>query len=77
VEAWQAEKRAFVKLLPTLRKRYEGRWVAVLGSKVVAVGVDHEALFQRVWRRHKKRAFHIGFVGDAPPVIEFPGLELE
>src|SRR5262245_23614928 len=54
VQAWQAEKRAFKKLLPKLRKRYERRWVAVLGGRVVAVGADPEALFQRVWRRHKK-----------------------
>ena len=76
-EAWQTEKRAFETLLPKLRRRYEGRWVAVLARKVVAASADHEALFQRVWRKHPNRAFHIGWVGDAAPAVEFPGIELE
>lgn len=75
--AWQAEQRAFERLLPKLERRHRGRYVAVHGGRVVGADADQDALFERLWRKLEGRTFFIGRVGGPPPVIEMPGFEVE
>jgi prevent-host-death family protein len=77
MDAWRNEQRAFERLLPRIVRRYRGRYVAVLGGRVVDTDQDHDALFERVWRKHGLRAFYIGRVGAAPAIVEMPGFEVE
>jgi prevent-host-death family protein len=74
--AWHAERRAFDRLAPNLERRYRGRWVAILGGRVAASDADHQRLYERMWRRHRGRAFFIVRVGAPPPVVDMPGFEV-
>lgn len=38
--AWKREQRAFRELLPELRSKYDGHYVAIKAGKVVASGSD-------------------------------------
>src|SRR5262245_35694877 len=49
--AWQREHRAFERLVPRLRRRYSGRHVAIYRGRVIGSGADHNALFERLWKR--------------------------
>ena len=73
--AWAAERRAFERLVPDLERRYLGKWVAVLGGRVVATNADPDRLYERMWRTHRGRAFFIGRVGG-PPLVDMPGFEI-
>ena len=46
-------------------------------TKVVGGDVDHERLYRRVFAKIGSRPFFIGLVGEAPPVVELPGFEIE
>ena len=74
---WTLEKRAFERLLPRLGRRYRGRYVAIRAGRVLDDDVEHEALYQRVWRKEPNRVFFIGRVGGPPPVIDMPGFDIE
>jgi prevent-host-death family protein len=75
--AWQAERLAFERQLPRLKHRYNDRYVAVYGGKVVGSDADPDVLFERLWHKLHGRTFFIGRVGGPPPVVEMPGFEVE
>jgi prevent-host-death family protein len=75
--AWQGERRAFERLIPRLRGRFEGRHVAIHGGRVVGSDTDHNRLFERIWKKLKGRTFFIGRVGGETPTVEIPGFEVE
>jgi len=74
---WSKERAAFDRLLPKLRRRYDGRYVAISRGRVVGADFDHDRLFERTFKRLRDRAFFIGRVGALPPVIDMPGFELD
>ena len=74
---WEKERIAFARLGPALARRLRGRYVAVSGAKVVGSDANHERLYERVFRKLGNRPFFIGLVGEAPPVVELPGFEIE
>ena len=74
---WEREKRAFERLLPVLKKTHTGRYVAILGGKVVDADIDPSALWKRVWRQKKGGTFFIGAVGVVERIHEIPHLEIE
>src|SRR5687767_8878325 len=47
---WKREREQFERLLPELGRRYGGRFVALLGGKVIDSDLDAAKLFQRVAR---------------------------
>ncbi len=75
--AWSVERAAFVRLQPTLMKKYRARYVAIAGGRVVGAGDDHDALYERIWKKLRGRTFFIGRVGAPPPVVEMTGFEVE
>jgi len=77
VRAWQREREQFERLLPDLEQRYAGRFVALLGGKVIDSDLDATKLFQRVARASAGRVFFIGSVGVADGFVEMPGFSLE
>jgi prevent-host-death family protein len=77
MEEWERERRAFDEMLPRLRRRYAGRYVAVRQGRVVGSDRDHEALFERVWKKLRGKTFFIGHVGEPAPVVDVPGFAIE
>jgi prevent-host-death family protein len=75
-DAWNGERRAFERSRPKLERVYKGKFVAVSGGKVIDADVDASALFTRAARSLDARAFFIGRVGEAEPVVDMPGFEL-
>ena len=73
---WQRERAAFQRLEPKL-KRLRGQFVAIKGGKLY----DHDAsvarLLERASRAAGAEAFYVGRVGEAEPVVDMPGFELE
>lgn len=74
--AWDRERRAFERLQPRLRRPFAARHVAIHGGRVVDADADHEALFERVWRKLRGGTFFIGLVGGKPSTVEVPGVEV-
>jgi antitoxin (DNA-binding transcriptional repressor) of toxin-antitoxin stability system len=74
---WEKERTAFSHLSPAVVKRWRGRYVAVADGKVVGSDINHERLYERVFRKLGNRPFFIGLVGEAPPAVELPGFEIE
>jgi prevent-host-death family protein len=77
MEAWQRERRAFERLKPAARQRLAGRYVALWRGRIVDADVDHQRLFERVWKRLRGATFFIGRVGASAPTVEMPGFVLE
>lgn len=74
---WKRERERFERLLPELGRRYGGRFVALLGGKVIDSDVDAAKLFQRVAHASAGRVFFIGGVGTTDSFVELPGFALE
>jgi antitoxin (DNA-binding transcriptional repressor) of toxin-antitoxin stability system len=74
---WHEQERAFERMLPAIERRHRGRYVAVLGGRVVASDADPHLLFDRVWAKHRGRTFFIGRVGGPNPIVDMPGFDIE
>lgn len=73
---WEAERRAFERLLPKLAKSATGKFVAVHAGRVVGVAADADQLYERVWKKLGGAVFFIGRVGAEPEIVDMPGAEL-
>ena len=73
---WQRERVAFRRLEPKL-KRLRGSFVAIKGGKLIDSDEDVARLLERVSRAAGTAGFYIGRVGEAEPVVDMPGFELE
>ncbi|MFH0775701.1 MAG: hypothetical protein V2A53_09500 [bacterium] len=70
------EMKAFLGMEKELLKEYSrGRFVAVLGGKVVADGDDEIELAMRVYEEQGYFPMYIGRLGVEPEVIEMSSLE--
>jgi hypothetical protein len=70
---WGRERRAFLRLLPELRKSHFGKYVAIHEEQVVDSDEDELALASRVWQRHGYVPLHIERVADQPaPPVRIP-----
>lgn len=63
---WNQERRAFLRLLPSLLRSYQGSYVAIHGSKVVDSGSDKVALGLRVYERFGYVPIYFGQVLKKP-----------
>jgi antitoxin (DNA-binding transcriptional repressor) of toxin-antitoxin stability system len=73
---WQRERAAFQRLEPKLG-RLRGQFVAVKDGKLIDSDEDVAELLSRVSRAAGGAAFYVGRVGEAEPVVDMPGFELE
>ena len=64
---FEREKRAFIRLLPSLRATHEGQYVAIHAEQVVDSGSDPTELALRVQRRVGQVALYVHLVGDEAP----------
>ena len=77
IDSWQRERRAFERLLPSLRRRFAGRYVAIHRSRIAGSDAGHDVLFARVWRKLHGATFFIGRVGGETPTVDVPGFEVK
>jgi Family of unknown function (DUF5678) len=71
--AWERERRAFRALLPELRVKYDGQYVAIKDGKVVASGSDEVAVALEAYSRVGYGPLYLGYVSDSPrPPIRIP-----
>lgn len=71
-----AEERTFMKKLPALLRRYEGRFVALYRGRVMGHGSDDEELGRRMYEKLGEVPFYIAKVERAVSVCELPSPEL-
>lgn len=67
---WQREKRAFLRLLPSLLKTHRGKYVVVHDERVVDSGDDEIALAVRAYDRYGYAPIYVGLVTDEPRRVE-------
>jgi hypothetical protein len=71
--AWERERRAFRALLPELRAKYVGQFVAIKDGKVVASGPDEVAVALEAYSRVGYGPLYRGYVADTPrPPVRIP-----
>jgi hypothetical protein len=70
---WRREYAAYLRMLPELLKAYRGKYVAVYGGQVVAVGDTFADAALAAYRHHGYVPLHVDLVSDqAPPVVRIP-----
>jgi hypothetical protein len=57
------EKAAFLRLLPDLKQRYPGKFVAVHGGTVVDTDASSAALVRRFFQKFGETSVYVGYVG--------------
>ena len=62
------EKNSFMSMLPTLRWRHPGQYVAVAGGQVVEGGASRNEVTRRYFDGHRRGPVCIGFVGPRKAV---------
>ncbi len=65
---FRLEEAAFVSMLPALRAKYDGRFVAVHNGVVVDSDVSRVELIRRFFNEFGDTHVYIGFVGPQEPV---------
>jgi hypothetical protein len=71
--AWERERRAFRALLPELRAKYDGQYVAIKDGRVVASGPDEVAVALEAYSRVGYGPLYLGHVSDSPrPPVRIP-----
>jgi hypothetical protein len=63
---WERERRAFRELLPELRAKYDGQFVAIKDGKVVASGSDRVTVALEAYARVGYGPLYLGHVTDLP-----------
>jgi hypothetical protein len=65
--AWDEERRAFLRLLPTLLATHLGQYVAVHRGRVIAEGPDQVEVAKQAYGRAGYVPIYVGLVTDEPP----------
>jgi hypothetical protein len=67
---WELERRAFLRLAPSLLPKHRGQYVAVHEGKVVDSGLDKVAVGLRAYARYGYIPIYVGLVTDELPTID-------
>ncbi len=71
---WQQERRAFLRLLPSLLPSHRGQYVAIHEGKVVESGPDKVVVGLRAYAKYGYVPIYVGLVTDEPiPVVRISG----
>ena len=65
--AWEEERRAFIRLLPTLLPTHAGKYVAVHNASVIAEGWDQIDVAKQAYARAGYVPIYVGLVTSEPP----------
>jgi hypothetical protein len=66
---WEAERRAFLQLLPALMMTHRGKYVAIHQGKVVETGEDQVKVALAAYAKQGYLPMYVGLVSDQPPPI--------
>jgi hypothetical protein len=66
---WQRERRAFLRLLPSLLPSYRGQYVAIHEGKVVESGPELVPVALRAHQRYGNVPIYVDLVTDEPARI--------
>jgi hypothetical protein len=70
---WGQEYAAFIRLLPELLKTHRGKYVAMHGSKVVAVADTFTDAAMKAYKLVGYVPLHVGLVSEEPvPAVRLP-----
>jgi hypothetical protein len=64
--AWEEERRAFLRLMPTLLATHEGRYVAVHQGCVIAAGPDQVEVARQAYAQAGYVPAYVGLVAAGP-----------
>lgn len=64
--AWEAERDAFFRILPSLLATHQGRYVAVHGGGIIAEGDDQVKVARQAYARVGYVPVYVGRVGVGP-----------
>ena len=64
--AWKRERRALRELLPELRAKYDGQFVAIKHGKVVASGSEEVTVALEAYARAGNAPPYLGQISDSP-----------
>ncbi len=64
--AFERERQAFRKLLPELRAKYNGQYVAIKNGPVIASGLEEVPVALEAYSRVGYGPLYLGFVSDFP-----------
>jgi hypothetical protein len=64
--AWEEERRAFLRLLPTLLSTHRGRYVAVHKGSIIADGSDQVEVAKRAYALVGYVPIYVGLITDEP-----------
>ncbi len=70
----ERERQAFQRLLPELKAKYAGQFVAIHDGQVADTGPNRLEVAMRVLERVGNVDLFVGFVGDEPPAMSRTGL---
>ncbi len=77
MEAFERERKAFKRMLPHLKRRYAGMYVAIKDGEVVSVACSKEEAAAKAYERFGYTLIYVGYVGEerivklpTPRVIE-------
>lgn len=82
-EEWEArlklEEAAFIAMHPQLLERYEGKWVAVYGGRVIDVDDDGGVLYDRVLDKYGDDTpiYFQEIVKEVIPTFTIPGIDID
>ncbi len=65
--AWENERRAFLRLLPTLLSTHLGQYVAVHQERVIAAGPDQIEVAKQAYTQAGYFPIYVGLVTNEPP----------
>ena len=65
--SWQIERRAFLRLLPSLLATHQGQYVAVYQERVIAEGPDQIEVAKQAYAIAGYVPIYVGLVTSEPP----------
>jgi hypothetical protein len=75
--AWEEERRAFHRLLPTLLGSHRGQYVAIYKASIIAAGPDQVDVAARAYREAGYVPIYVGLITDeAPAPVRIPSPRL-
>lgn len=64
VDSLEREKGVFRSMLPELRKKYEGKYVAIKDGAVISVGSSKEETAFKAYEKVGYSVIYVGYVGE-------------
>ncbi len=71
MEAFERERKAFKRMLPRLKKRYAGMYVAVKNGEVVSAAHSKEEAATKAYKKFGYTLIYVGYVGEER-VVKLP-----